>query len=211
MPRTTILSKSSELGLVTNHKYSIERQPFDRLLKLVSYSTVLFKKPALYKVVIYLKNKDQSLSAMIDELKRLYAGNSKSELLYHWAKEFKIDSTHYGTHYHFVFIGAARGWDGREDYVEGRLRTALVQLQDKEWINNWSFSTPKSETMLPHSLKPCCRDSGRVRDLINWLSYNCKQETKEEVFGRRYGCSLIPTGTAILDLSPATSMPLLAA
>lgn len=211
MPRTTILNKGSELGLVTNNKYSVERQPFDRLLKLVSYSTVLFKKPALYKVVIYLKNKDQSLSAMIDELKRLYAGNSKSELLYHWAKEFKIDSTHYGTHYHFVFIGETRGWDGKEYYVEGRLRLSLTKLQANGWVNNYSFSKPMSETMLPHSLKACCNSYDRVRDLTHWLSYNCKQETKEEVVGRKYGCSVIPTGTATLDLSLATSMPLLAA
>lgn len=211
MPRITILKKVSELGLVTKHKFSIEQEPYKRLLKLVSYSLAIFRKPALYKVVIYLKNEEQSLSAMIDELKRLYSGSSNSKLLYHWAREYKIDSTHYGTHYHFIFIGDARSWSGTEIYVEARLKLSLTKLQANGWINNYSFSKPWSATMLPHSLKPCCKDYDRVRDLANWLSYNCKQETKEKVAGKRYGCSLIPKDTLVLNLSPATTMSLLSA
>ena len=201
------MSKNKVIGLydplkkLVKSKYSIELRPFESLLKLVNYSLIKFRKPALFKVVIYLKNEHQQLPPMIDELKRLYVSSQLCpSLLYHWAREYKVDSKHTGTHYHFTFIGETRDRAGSEWQVEYRLKQALHQLQSHGWINNYDFSVPWSQTMKPYSLKACCKDPDRTHDLVNWLSYNCKAETKEEVVGRCYGGSVVPAGTPTLEL-----------
>lgn len=207
MPRVKTIKSDNPLFQLTNQNYTIQLEPFEKLLKIVSYSLLSFRKPALFKVVIYLKNEQQELPPVIDELKRLYVANSSCPgLLQHWAREYKVDSKHYGTHYHFTFIGETRDRGGKEWNVEQRLKAALHQLQSRGWINNYDFSEPWSLTMKPHSLKACCSDPERAQDLVKWLSYNCKAETKEEVGGRRYGGSIVPAGTPTLEL-PVQQQP----
>lgn len=201
MPRIKTIKEDSPLFKHVNKRYSIQLEPFEKMLEMLNYSLIKFRKPALYKVVIYLKNEKQELSPVLDELKRLYVGNSSCpSFYYHWAREYKVDSTHYGTHYHFTFIGEARDRDDNEWNVWQRINHSLHLLQNRGWINNYAFSVPKNESMKPHSLGACCYDPKRLGDLINWLSYNCKAETKEEVVGRKYGCSFVPIGFPIVNL-----------
>lgn len=198
MPSNRPIRDSKTLSYV-NTRYTIQREPFNRLLRIVNHSISKFRKPALFKVVIYLGKSETNISRAMEELTRLYSEGG-AEFLYHWSKEYKVDSKHSGLHWHLVFIGEARTYEGREFYVRSRLRHCLSRLQESGLVNNFSFSDPWSENMKPNNLKPCVADQSRAIDLVNWLSYDCKAESKEEVQGRCYGCSRIPSDVEPLAL-----------
>ena len=199
MPRTTNIQQEDDLYEFIKKNYTIQREPFLNLLKVVNYSLETMRKPHLMKVVIYLPKGEARISEALEELQRLYKLDGCPPFLYHWAKEFIEDSTHDGLHFHLVLIGEARDKSGVEYNVWGRMNVNLHKLRERGWIHSFDPSEPWSTSMKPHSLMGCCSCPSRRADLINWLSYNCKAETKEGLT-RCYGSSQVPTSVEPLKL-----------
>lgn len=207
MPSNRTISVNSDIYKFTNKKYSIQYQPFYRLLTVVNSAVLKFRKPWLLKYVVYLPTDTDNISSAIAELQRIYTSDGRPALYFHWSKEYKLDSTHNGLHWHLVLIGEARDWDSREYNVKSKVDQCLHTLLERGYINNFSHSAPK--TVNARGLRGTVADPEGCADLLDWLSYDCKAETKDGLGGRLYGCSRVPVGTAPLAV-PALQQQLAA-
>lgn len=195
------ITKSDYLYEFTNTKYKIESNAFDRLIKILSMSLEKFKYPRLYRVIVYLKSNDIKISSFMDEMQRHYVNGDDEcpKLIYFWAKEYAKDDTHSGLHYHLILIGEGRGVN-KDYFVKKRITRAVMKLKKLDWIWSYDDRDPYNSTTKADALRSCVSDKNRCSDLLRWLSYNCKAESKELVLGRRYGSTPIIKGCPNLEL-----------
>lgn len=190
MPKITLINTRSQLNELINTNHEIQKEPFIKLLKIVQLSLKRFRRPNLIKFVIYLPETENSPKKFLDELRRVHNERNRPFPLYHWAREYKTDSSHFGFHYHFIFISERRGLS--QDYQPWAfLKHQLEIIRVKHLINNFSESVPISNHLKRNDLKKICSNPSQANDLCKWLSYDCKKNTKH-TGGRNYGSSRIP-------------------
>lgn len=200
----TLIPEGSELRQETNQTYQIHQDAYHKLKALMLHSCTVFSRPHLTHFVIYLPEGEESISDTLEEFVRLIkhpeprrkpAANSKQPMkagiahpapLYRWCKEQKADHKHLfdGLHFHVQMI-----LDQHLVYPHQRVSDRLTLLQERGHIRGWNLCPPITSGL--GELKRSLKVPETAKELMYWVSYTCKQATKEGLTGRLYGGSQI--------------------
>lgn len=186
-----LVKESDQLGASTTR--DIERDPFLKLLAIMDYACNLYKRPYACHLIWYLSEKSVqdkgemgAQKAAHDELFRLFRKRTGQTPLFFRAREHKVDSTHFGTHFHYaIFLDKDKY--NQHDY----LKECLRKLHKRGYLAHYYLAMPRNPIHGGQQVVNL-KNPEQKQDAKAWLSYVCKATTKPE--GRNYSHSQLPEG-----------------